>query len=283
MSVRIYPLRTGSVRVKEAQCARKPGGPLRVLVDPQWTDPLPIYAWLIDHPEGPIVVDTGETCRAMDDGYFPSWHPYYRWAVEMDVGEEDEIAHRLTLLRIAPSEVRTVVLTHFHTDHAGGLHHFPKSRIWVSSGELAIARGFLGRIRGYLPNRWPSGLAFREIPFGREAFGPFQAAYPLTRSGDVTIVPTPGHTPGHVSVIVTIDGVGYFLAGDASYSERALLEKRPDGVTTDPWKAVDTLERILLFSRQRPLVYLPAHDPESVSRLETGRTLSLLTGAGPSL
>ncbi len=281
MSVRLYPLRTGSVRLKAAQCARKPGGPLRVLVDPQWSDPLPIYAWLIDHPEGPIVVDTGETCRAMIPGYFPTWHPYYRWAVEMDVGEEDEIGHRLSRLGIAPSDVRTVVLTHFHTDHAGGLPHFPRSRIWVSSGELDVAQGFLGRIRGYLPNRWPSGLDLRKIPFGRESFGPFQAGYPLTQSGDVTIVPTPGHTPGHVSVLVSIDGVGYFLAGDASYSERALLESLPDGVTTDPRKAIETLERILLFASQRPLVYLPAHDPESVHRLETRKTLSILRGEGP--
>ncbi len=282
MSIRLYPLRTGSVKIKAAQCARKLGGPFRVLVDPQWTDPLPILAWLIDHPEGPIMVDTGETCRAMKAGYFPSWHPYYRRAVEMNVGEEDEIGHRLSLLGIAPSDVRTVVLTHFHTDHAGGLHHFPKSRIWVSSGELAIARGFLGRIRGYLPNRWPSGLEFRIIPFGRDAFGPFQSGYTLTKSGDVTIVPTPGHTPGHVSVLVTIDGQGFFLAGDASYSERALLEKRPDGVTTDPGKSVETLERILLFASQQPLVYLPAHDPESVSRLESRKILSIRTGEGSS-
>ena len=112
MSVRIVPLRTGSVKIKAAQCARKPGGPFRVLVDPQWTDPLPIYAWLIDHPEGPIVVDTGETSRAMEAGYFPSWHPYCRRAVEMDVGEEDGIGHRLSLLGIAPSDVRTVEKGH---------------------------------------------------------------------------------------------------------------------------------------------------------------------------
>ncbi|MCL4461462.1 MAG: hypothetical protein M1297_07130 [Nitrospirae bacterium] len=53
----------------------------------------------------------GETCRATHAGYFPPWHPYDRWAGEMDGGEEDEIGRRLSLSGIAPSEFRTVALT----------------------------------------------------------------------------------------------------------------------------------------------------------------------------
>lgn len=156
--MRLYPLRTGSVRIKAAQCARKPGGAFRVLTDSEWSERLPIYSWLIDHPDGLIVVDTGETCRTREAGYFPKWHPYYRWAVEMDVQPEDEIGPRLSAIGLSASEVRTVILTHFHTDHAGGLHHFQKARIWASQTEIEIAQGFLGRMRGYLPHRWPSGL-----------------------------------------------------------------------------------------------------------------------------
>ena len=78
MSVNIHHIQTGTVRVKTAQRSRKRGGLLRVLTDSKWTDWLPIYTWVIDHPEGIIVVDTGETARASDPGYFPKWHPYYR-------------------------------------------------------------------------------------------------------------------------------------------------------------------------------------------------------------
>jgi hypothetical protein len=42
---------------------------------------VPILAWVIEHPEGIIVVDTGETARTAEPGYLPSWHPYYRFAV----------------------------------------------------------------------------------------------------------------------------------------------------------------------------------------------------------
>ena len=56
MPVRLYPLRTGSVRNKAAQCARKPEGAFRVLTVSEWSERLPIYSWLIDHQEGVIVV-----------------------------------------------------------------------------------------------------------------------------------------------------------------------------------------------------------------------------------
>lgn len=82
------------------------------------------------------------------------------------------------------------------------------------------------------------------------------------------IVPTPGHTPGHVSVIVVQDDVSYFLAGDTSYTQQLLLEKQIDGVTPDEAIARQTMQKILDYAGERPTVYLPSHDPEAVQRLE---------------
>ena len=62
--IRIHPLRTGSVRIRPSQRRRRPGGLARVLLDTRWTEWLPIYAWAIEHPEGVIVVDTGESAGA---------------------------------------------------------------------------------------------------------------------------------------------------------------------------------------------------------------------------
>ena len=50
---------------------------LNTLLDREWTEPLPIYAFAIEHPEGVIVVDTGETARVAEPGYFPRWHPFF--------------------------------------------------------------------------------------------------------------------------------------------------------------------------------------------------------------
>jgi N-acyl homoserine lactone hydrolase len=125
--LQIHLLQTGLVRIKSAQRRRRLGGLARVILDRTWTEWLPIYAWAIEHPEGAIVVDTGETARTSEPDYFPQWHPYYRFAVRMDVTPEQEIGPQLRRIGLEPEEVRTLVLTHFHSDHTGGLHHFPNS------------------------------------------------------------------------------------------------------------------------------------------------------------
>ena len=269
-TLKIHAIRTGTVRVKVCQRVGRGRGFLRqlnILLDRTWTEPLPIYAWAIETAEGLIVVDTGETARTKEPGYFPRWHPYFRLAVRLDVLPEQEVGPQLLKLGIRPDDVRTVILTHLHTDHAGGLHHFPRSEILVSDEELALAKGFAGRLRGYLPNRWPDWFAPSSMGFEPEPFGPFDRSHTVTSDGTVVIVPTPGHTPGHVSVIVLDGDVSYFLAGDATYTQRALIDEQVDGVSPVEAVSLQTMRRIVEYARTRPTVYLPSHDPESGDRL----------------
>ena len=130
-----------------------------------------------------------------------------------------------------------------------------------------MARGFAGRLRGYLPDRWPQWFAPSPIVFGPKALVPFERIHRVTTDGTVVIVPTPGHTPGHVSVVVLDDDVSYFLAGDATYTQRALIDEQVDGVSPVEAVSLQTMRRILEYARNRPTVYLPTHDPESGVRL----------------
>ena len=264
----ITAIQTGTVRVRTAQRARKPGGLLRVLTDSDWAPWLPIYAWLIDHPEGPIVVDTGETAKTAEAGYFPWWHPYYRRAVRMDVKPEDEIGPQLNQLGLKQNDIRTVIMTHLHTDHAGGLAHFPESRVLVSGNDYAQASGLGGRLLGYLPNRWPEWFDPEPVAFGDEAFGPFDRSFALTKAKDVILLPTPGHTPGHFSVAVIDEDIVYFLAGDTSYSQQLHLEGIPDGVSPNPATTMASIDRITALANERAMIYLPSHDPNSEQRLQ---------------
>jgi N-acyl homoserine lactone hydrolase len=280
--LKLHAIQTGTVRVKVCQGVGRGRGFIRqvnILFDRFWTEPLPIYAWAIETDEGVIVVDTGETARTNEPGYFPRWHPYFRLAVQLDVTPEQEAGPQLLKLGIRPEDVRTVILTHLHTDHSGGLHHFPKSEILVCDEELRLARGFAGRVRGYLPNRWPHWFAPTSIVFEPEAFGPFDRSKHVTSDGKVVIVPTPGHTPGHVSVIVVDGGgVNYFLAGDATYTQRALIEGLVDGVSPSGRVSLRTMQTIMRLAQQQPTVYLPAHDPESGTRLANTVTLPVSEG-----
>jgi N-acyl homoserine lactone hydrolase len=272
--VRVHAIQTGTVSIKELQ--RDGGGRARrnlprVLIDNRWTEPLPILAWLVEHPEGLIVVDTGETARVAEPGYLTPWQPYFRFGVREQVAPEDEIGPQLRALGFDPGDVRWVVLTHFHTDHAGGLAHFPSSEIVSSRVDHRYSRGLLGKVRGFLPQHWPQGFSPTLTDFTDGPFGPFEASATLTAAGDVHLVPTPGHTPGHLSVAIDGGEKLLFLAGDASYTEELMLAGRADGVSPDPARARDSLARIRQLAAQRPTVYLPTHDPEAPARLERGQ------------
>jgi glyoxylase-like metal-dependent hydrolase (beta-lactamase superfamily II) len=217
--MKIHAVQTGTVRIKTRQRSGQGVGLMRIvntLRDPEWTPPLPIYAWVIEHPEGVIVVDVGETSRAMQRGYYPRWHPYYGLGVRMQVHPEDEIGSKLQALGIPPQEVRWVVLTHLHCDHSGGLHHFPKAEILVARKEFQATQGIGGRIAGYLPHRWPDGFMPRLVDFIPEPVGAFSESFRLTKAGDVVLVPMFGHSPGHLSVMLNANGLSYFFAGDTS-------------------------------------------------------------------
>lgn len=244
------------------------------MLDRRWTEPLPIYAWVIEHPEGIIVVDTGETSRASQPGYFPGWHPYFRFAVKEWVRPENEIGPQLRRMGIDPQrDVRWLVMTHLHTDHAGGLAHFDGVETLVSRVEYARARGLRGRIEGYMNNRWPASFAPRLLDFENHPYGPFTQTLPVTKARDVVLVPTPGHTPGHLSVIVHDGDHDIFLAGDTSYTEELLIERAPDGVGANEAQEIDTHRHILAFARSIPTVYLPSPDPASAQRLSQRRVL----------
>ncbi len=269
-NIRVHALQTGTVAIKEQQRSGRGGernSLLRVFADRRWTDPLPILAWLIEHPEGLIVVDAGETARVSEPGYFTRWHPYYRLALREWVAPEDEIGPQIRRLGFSTDDVRWLVLSHFHTDHAGGLFHFPKSEIVTSRAGFEYSRGFRGRARGFLPQHWPDWFAPTMIEHTSKQFGPFQQSTVLTAAGDVHLLPTPGHTPGHLSVALEDGDTVLFFAADASYSQQAMLNGVTDGVSPDPAAARMTLARIQELVRQRPTVYLPSHDPDAVARL----------------
>jgi glyoxylase-like metal-dependent hydrolase (beta-lactamase superfamily II) len=272
--MKIHAIQTGTVALTRSWREGVGHGKRRLLnslLDREWTDPLPIYAFAIEHPEGVIVVDTGETARAMEPGYFPRWQPFFRFAVREQVEPEQEIGPQLERLGIEPSDVRRVVLTHLHTDHAGGLHHFRGTEILVTRTELEYATGAKGRLRGYPSNRWPSWFDPTTIELQPTPIGPFPHSLRLTRAGDVTVVPVPGHTPGQVGVLVHESDHAVFLAGDSSYTQDLMLRGVVDGVGADEEAERLTHRRIRAYAAETPTVYVVAHDPETELRLRERR------------
>ena len=262
----IKPLMTGTVRIKLAM-QRGQGTGLRrragLFRPGPLTGPLPIHAWAIEHPDGLILVDTGESSTAHDTAF-----------AKFAVRREDELDHALRRAGHGPGDVAKVVLTHLHGDHVDGVPHAAGATILASEDELRFANSVGARLtRRVVRQPLPPGFDPSPLRFDGPPVGAFGSSAPITADGRVTAVPAPGHTPGHLVVIVDQGDHHVVLAGDSAYDEAQLLELHVDAVSPDEHVARQTMETLLEHGRRHPTVYLPSHDPQSAARLAATQLL----------
>lgn len=216
----------------------------RYLWAPWRDEALPVNAFVVEHPAGALLFDTGQTARATRPGHFPRWHPFFRLA-RFELTTEQEVGPQLRSLGIDSADIRWVVLSHLHTDHIGGIEGLRLSEVVVSRVEWERARGVAGRIRGYLPQYWPSGLEPTLLELKSDGFGPFPASYDLAGDGTLLVVATPGHTSGHASLLVQRAGDPVLLGGDLAHDRHELARVAP---------AVEH------YCRDQGIAYAGAHD-----------------------
>src|SRR5262245_12036651 len=116
---------TGTVRIRpeHAEGSRMPVY-WWLLTSRQWTPPLPINVYVIEHADGLILFDTGQDRASVTDGsYFPGGlaGALYDRLGRFDIGEQDTLTAQLAALGYGPADVRTAILSHLHQDHMGGL------------------------------------------------------------------------------------------------------------------------------------------------------------------
>ena len=266
----IIPIKTGTIRIRPKHRAGDKTKSLwrrrlELLTDRNWTEPLPIYTYLVEHSEGLILLDCGETSKA---GFFPWWHPFFRFNMDLLVEPGDEIGPQLRARGIDPTrDLKALVLSHLHHDHADGLEYFEGTEVIVSQDNYDAAKGIPGTIRGAVPQQWPTWFEPTLREFDGPAISSFEGSIPLTDDGTVFAVPTPGHMAGHLSLVVRTDDVTWFLAGDATYDQDLLLQRVVDGPAEDVPTSLATMDRIAHFAANEPTVLLPAHDPAAEERL----------------
>ena len=264
--MKIHALTTGAVRVKHSFLFPSPGlrRQLDLFMPNDFSDPLPIHCWAIEHEGVLRLVDTGETATARNV-------PFARF----EVTPEQELPAAMAGAGLALDDVSEVVITHAHGDHIDGLVHV-RARALVSETEARFQRTPMSRVmRRVLRQPFPPGFAPEPLALDGGPFGAFPRSRVLSDDGRIVVVATPGHTPGHIAVICVDDsGRHVMLAGDATDSLEQLHSRRADAIGPDPKVHIATLETILAHCEQHPTVYLPSHDPDSAARLAASTTVT---------
>lgn len=273
-SVTLQPLLCAEMLSPEGWFHSEPGlkGTLRALgigVAKDARFRVPIVAFLIEHPSaGPILVDTGFH-RAIADGFTRErarnlGPTGLLMARNIRMRPEQTVAAQLRARGITPADIRLIVMTHLHFDHASALAEFPGATVVVSQPEWNAARGRAATLLGYPPAQIDPDLSYRTVDFGAAAArprGPFARSLDLFGDGSLILLDTPGHSIGHLSVLARLREREAMIAGDAIYTLATLREgKRP--LRTEDSKAFErSVSALQTYDREHPdALIIPGHD-----------------------
>lgn len=222
-------------------------------------------AFVVRHPTvGTIVVDTGFHANA-------AANPRDEFGTPMSLlfrklrPSSQPFDEQLRALGVDPAAVELTVMTHLHVDHTSGMRLLPGSAFVAAREEWAAAMARRAELRGFIGHHLPPKSRMRLVDFEGEGkpHGPFERTIDLLDDGSIRLLSTPGHTPGHLSLLVRLaEGRQALLAGDAAYVTRNIDEQRPPLNTTDEGAYRRSLRALKAFADQNPdAPVVPSHDP----------------------
>jgi N-acyl homoserine lactone hydrolase len=266
--VKIHGLCSGTVAVKTAFRTKRGNGvlsKLNILLDHSYTEFMPIWVWVIEHPDGTVMIDTGETAEAKNiDQYLARENAFSRFLSKRMskhmTSENDELDQKLHEINVKTEDIKLVALTHLHLDHTDGIKFFPKAEIIVNEYEYKHPYS-------NLPTTYPKWFKPHLVNYKDNEVDVFNKAYPITTAGDLLYIPTPGHSYGHSSIIFKTDDLDIIFSGDTSYNQEQLIRKELAGVNADFKRSRETYKNLELYSRKYKTIYLPTHDAYSGTRL----------------
>ena len=274
-TVRVHPLKVAEEKAPPQffDGAMSRTGFVKALATPrsQWVT-LPMPAFLIEHPTaGPILIDTAfdasvATDRAANLGRAGA--AIHRPRMKPD----DAVPGQLRTRGVDPADVQLVVMTHLHYDHASGAGQFPDATFVVNRREWGPASTG-GALQGYHPPHLIPTLDWASVDFEGESVQPaatFERSLDLLGDGSIRLVSTPGHTDGHMSILLRTAGGDLLLAGDAAYARKTIDERLvPLYLTGKREEYEHTLEQLARFVETHPdAVVICGHDPWSWPTLE---------------
>ncbi len=217
---------------------------------------IPVSMWIIDHPKGLVVFDTGnnvaitENCKAY-------WAPGNCDFLKPSQKREDTIDMQLKKLGYSVDKVKAVVTSHTHLDHGGNIEMFPNAIHVIQKKEL---------YQGWWPEKFqgrttPGSFVMADLDNARE-FNYLELAgdYDLFGDGTLQILSTPGHTLGHQSMKVkTGSGQTIIITQDAVWMQEN-LDGYPAGLNYSVKDYTDSVNRLKMMRDLENADLFMAHD-----------------------
>jgi N-acyl homoserine lactone hydrolase len=212
---------------------------------------VPVPSFLIEHPRGLALFDSGMHRQTQTDPRGRLGGITKVFGVEFQPGEE--VSARLQAHGVDPARIRYLINSHLHFDHTGGNDEIPNAQLVVQRREWEAGHD-ADQIHKqfYNPRDYQLGHDVLTVDGEHDLFG----------DGTVVCVPTFGHTPGHQSLRLQLDGGVIVLTADACYLRRTLDEMLLPSVVDDPEAMRRSLEHLrALRSAGARMIY--GHDPEA--------------------
>ena len=274
--MKLHVLRCGSIRVAESVAF---GGGVnlrnsaRQLLTPEKDRvSLPVCCYLIEHPRGPILVDTG-WCRDISPRgvYDPKavarlLPPHLAALFRPSVGPGETVREQLEARGLRPEDLACVILTHLDPDHVAGLRDLAGARRIVLPEDE-----YFWACRTVYKKRQPWSL-WMDAPIERlfyrgSPLGPNRWAIDLFGDESIQLVNVPGHTDGQAAVIVRNGGRFVLLAADAAFSPRNWREDIVPGFGFDESFQRKSLAWLREMEAEPGCAeILCSHDPDSLPR-----------------
>lgn len=199
---------------------------------------LPVSAYLIEHPKGKILIDTGwhTDIRNNQQQYLGKFHYMINKGF---LPKNKAIDEQLLLMGIKPKDIDYVVLTHLHSDHVSGLKLVKEAKnILVSKEELEDARK--DKLR-YIHHMW-EGINFQTFEMIKSKYGPNNLSFDLFGDESVVFVSVPGHTKGLIATLIQNSGKFVLLTSDCGYAKKYWEKMILPGVSINKKQLIKSLE-----------------------------------------
>jgi N-acyl homoserine lactone hydrolase len=233
--------------------------------------PCPVF--LLDHSSaGKILIDTGmPPAVAHDTKAALGRLGASMYAVRAE--QSQPLPARLREAGIETGDLAAVVMTHLHFDHTGAMAEITgNTPVVVSDIEWKSAHGSRQLARGYMSRFYDLAHDFRLVDFDQSSvnsFASFGRSFDLFGDGSVMLVSTPGHTAGHMSIVVRTPTREVLLCGDAIYDRRSLEKSSAPLVLQDEHNYKRSVREIRQYQQMTPsALVVPGHDTEMLPPLD---------------